>query len=75
MSLGLEADSSTALFHGLHGILNLVDPPLRAPRGDVVVVLVSELKKRKRKRKKEKKRKEKKKEKRIKTQRIKITIK
>jgi len=49
VSLGLEADSSTALFHGLHGILNLVDPALGTPHCNVVVVLIPELQKKKKK--------------------------
>jgi len=39
----LEAHRGTALLDRLHGVLDLVQTPLRAERGDVVVVLVAEL--------------------------------
>lgn len=41
MCLRLQANSSTALFHSLHGILNLVDAALGAPCGDITVVLAA----------------------------------
>ena len=34
------------LLHGLHGVFNLMNPALRAPDGDVVVVLVAILEER-----------------------------
>jgi hypothetical protein len=43
VSFGLEANSSASLLDCLHCILNLVDPALRTPHRDVVVVLIPEL--------------------------------
>lgn len=37
---GAEADAGRALLHRLHGVLHLEQPPLRAPGGDIGVVLV-----------------------------------
>ncbi len=39
---GAEADAGGALLHGLHGVLHLEQPPRRAPRRHVGVVLVPE---------------------------------
>ena len=41
--LALQPDDRAALLHRLHRVLDLVEPPLRAPRRNVVVVLVAEL--------------------------------
>ncbi len=41
--LALETDGRGALFDGFHGVLDLVQTPERAPGGDIVVVLVTEL--------------------------------
>lgn len=44
MGLGLKTHSCRALLDGLHGILNLMDPPLGTPYRHIVVILVTELK-------------------------------
>ena len=41
--LALQPDDRAALLDRLHRVLDLVEPPLRAPRRNVVVVLVAEL--------------------------------
>ena len=44
MGLALESDGGRALLHGLHGVLDLVEPTIGGPGGHVAVVLVPELK-------------------------------
>ena len=41
VGLALRPDSGTSLFHGLHGIFDLVKSTLRGPSCDVVVILVA----------------------------------
>mmetsp|Transcript_31559 Transcript_31559/g.79823 ORF Transcript_31559/g.79823 Transcript_31559/m.79823 type:complete len:301 (+) Transcript_31559:309-1211(+) len=40
--LAAQAHCGASLLHRLHGILDLVEPPRRAPRGHICVVLVAE---------------------------------
>ena len=49
VGLALEPDGGRALLHGLHGVLHLMQPPLRGPGGHIAVILISELKKQKQK--------------------------